>query len=74
MSASGDMNFFIAAEAALARVAGLRQSERTELVDNLNEVSPRGAAGPYALRRLERQRPDLYAKVLTGDVSPHRAW
>lgn len=34
---------------------------------------PDGTSATYALRRLRRERPDLHARVLAGELSPHRA-
>ena len=33
----------------------------------------RGHARQYALRRLRKDRPDLHARVLAGEMKPHRA-
>jgi hypothetical protein len=45
-----------------------RQGERTDLVDNVNEVSrPTGNTEAQALRRLRKDRPDLHARVLNGE-------
>jgi hypothetical protein len=32
---------------------------------------PAGNTRAYALRRLREQRPDIHARVLTGELSPH---
>ena len=49
------------AERALATVAGATHGgDRTGKTDNIN-LAPDGTARAYAYRRLERQRPDLYA-------------
>lgn len=51
-----------------------KQGERTDLVDNINEVSrPDGTSREAALRRLRKDRPDLHAKVLAGEMSAHAA-
>ena len=50
-----------------------RQGERTDLVDIINEVRPNGTSRDQALRRLRKDRPDLHAKVLAGELSAHRA-
>jgi hypothetical protein len=42
-------------------------------VDNVNGSRPVGNARDQALRRLRRQRPDLHARVLAGELSAHRA-
>jgi hypothetical protein len=46
-------------------------------VDNghrdVNGSRPTGNSAAAALRRLERQRPDLLDRVLAGELSPHAA-
>jgi len=44
-------------------------------VDNVNssEDRPAGNAATHALRRLRRERPDLHARVLARELSPHAA-
>jgi hypothetical protein len=32
---------------------------------------PTGTSRAYALRRLREQRPDIHARVLAGEISPH---
>ncbi|MGY3520200.1 hypothetical protein ACVMYR_28235 [Micromonospora sp. PTRAS2] len=52
-----------------------RPGQRTDLVDNRNEVAsvPRGTSKDYALRRLRKDAPDLHAEVLAGNLSAHAA-
>lgn len=51
-----------------------RQGERTDLVYNVNEVvRPDGNTAQHALRKLRSDRPDLHARVLAGECSPHAA-
>lgn len=52
-----------------------RQGERTDFVDNINEVEkrPDGTSAEQALRRLRKDRPDLHARVLANELSPHAA-
>ena len=56
-----------------------RQGERTDLIphlyDNVQEVAkaPTGNSSNAALRRLRAQRPDLHARVLAHELSPHAA-
>lgn len=54
---------------------GSRPGERTDLVNNINEVppAPRGTSREYALRRLRAQSPSLHAEVLAGNLSAHAA-
>lgn len=40
--------------------------------DNVT-LKPGGNAAAQALRRLRKDRPDLHARVLAGELSPHRA-
>lgn len=61
---------------ALDRATGHNQGERTDLLDNIQEVSvgaPSGTSAARALRRLRKDRPDLHARVLAGEASPHGA-
>lgn len=60
---------------ALDRVTKGRQGERTDLVDNINEVqsSPDGTSAAYALRKLRTDAPELHERVIAGDLSPHAA-
>lgn len=65
---------------ALDRVLAHRQGERTDIVSNRNEVPssateerPVGTTAQYAIRRLRKDRPDLHAKVLAGELKPHAA-
>ncbi|HZC04438.1 MAG TPA: hypothetical protein VE338_02260, partial [Ktedonobacterales bacterium] len=37
------------------------------------DVAPMGNSTDAAIRRLRKDRPDLHAQVLAGDLSPHRA-
>lgn len=57
------------------RAVGHNQGQRTDLVDNVNEVQARpvGNAAQTALRRLHKDRPDLHARVLAHNLSPHAA-
>jgi hypothetical protein len=47
----------------------------TKNLDNtegdINGFRPTGTSAAAALRRLERQRPDLLDQVLAGEISPH---
>jgi len=53
-----------------------QQGKRTDLVDNkiavINEVErPTGTSAAAALRRLRKDRPEIHARVLAGELSPH---
>jgi len=51
-----------------------KQGQRNDLVDNVNYVnSPDGNANTYALRKLRKDRPDLHAKVIAGELTPNSA-
>lgn len=41
-------------------------------IRNSNEA-PAGTSSDYALRRLRKDRPDLHAQVIAGEMSPHAA-
>lgn len=59
---------------AIDRATAGRQGERTDLVDNIHEVQrPSGTGSAAALRRLRKDRPDLHARVLAGELSPNAA-
>lgn len=63
----------VAADLLDQALAG-RPGERTDLVDNINEVSkPDGTSKEAGLRRLRKDRPDLHAEVLAGNLSTHAA-
>ena len=57
---------------ALQRAVGSNQ--HTEPVDNVHtQERPSGNEASRALRRLRKDRPDLHARVLAGELSPHAA-
>jgi hypothetical protein len=61
---------------ALDKATTGRQGERTDPVNNVNEVSeerPVGNSNTYALRKLRRDRPDLHRSVLDEEITPHAA-
>lgn len=60
---------------AIDKAIGSQQGKRTDLFDNVQEVTeaPTGNASATALRRLRKDRPDLHAEVLAGEKSPHAA-
>jgi hypothetical protein len=51
------------------------QGQRNDLVDNINDVanSPDGTSREAALRKLRKDRPDLHARVLNEELTPHAA-
>jgi hypothetical protein len=52
-----------------------RQGERTDLFDNIKDVSkaPTGTSQQQALRKLRKDRPDLHERVLSRGISAHAA-
>lgn len=52
---------------------GQEPGARTDLVYNIHEVRPSGTGTQRALRRIRKDRPDLYSKVLAEEITPHRA-
>lgn len=51
-----------------------QQGHRTDLHNNVMEVKQvQGNSKSYTVHRLERERPDLYEQVLTGDITPNAA-
>jgi hypothetical protein len=59
----------------LDRTVAHRQGERTDLYNNVKEVesAPVGNSAEYALRKLRKDAPELHARVIAGDLSPHGA-
>jgi hypothetical protein len=55
--------------------AQLRPGGRPKTVDNgnsnINSSRPTGGSKAYALRRLRKDRPDIHARVLAGEISAH---
>jgi len=50
------------------------QGSRTDLVDNVTQVGkPKGNSRSYAVSRLQREAPDLFAKVAAGEISANAA-
>jgi len=54
---------------------GRHSSDRINIVnsDYGERYHPEGNSRAYALRRLRKNRPDLHARVLAGELSPHAA-
>lgn len=44
-----------------------------EGINIMNSLAPRGTSKEYALRKLRKDAPELHARVLAGDLSPHAA-
>lgn len=56
--------------------AGSRQGERTDIVNNVNDVTvtrPQGNSRERALRKLRKDAPELHAEVIAGRLSTHAA-
>lgn len=51
--------------------AGPGRGKKT--VDNINRFPKGGTSEAYLLRRLKRDRPELAARVVSGELTPHRA-
>lgn len=50
------------------------QGRRTDLVDNVTQVQkPKGNSRSYAVSRLQREAPELFAKVAAGEISANAA-
>lgn len=64
-------------EAMRQKAGGDRQSEKAKsIVYNINnafEDRPSGTSKDYTLRRLRKHHPDLHARVLAGELAPHKA-
>ncbi len=53
---------------------GDRQSESKSISDNITNASvDRGTSKSYTVSRLKRDRPDLFERVVSGDLSANRA-
>lgn len=53
-----------------------RQGKRTDLLNNMKEVTaayPRGTSKDYALRKLRKDAPELHAEVIAGRLTAHAA-
>ena len=66
-----------AIDRVMMREAGDGKNQHTKCLDNnVNEAKesrPTGNTRSAALRRLRKDRPDLHAKVIAGELSAHRA-
>jgi hypothetical protein len=53
----------------------MAEKRPTMPVDRLRETAARqyGNSSHAAIRRLRKDRPDLYARVMAGELSPHAA-
>jgi hypothetical protein len=50
------------------------QGHRSDLVDNINEVSTKkGTSKAYTVSRLKRESPELFAQVVAGELSANAA-
>lgn len=50
------------------------QGKRNDLVDNINEVSTtKGTSKAYTVSRLKRESPELFEKVVAGELSANAA-
>lgn len=63
---------------ALNQAIGSHQGQRTDLEDNFHNIvmevkKKQGNDKAYALRKLQKDRPDLHAQVLACEISPHKA-
>jgi hypothetical protein len=58
---------------AIDQVTGHNQGQRTDLVNNINEVRPQGTSQAQALRRLRKDAPELHADVLAERLTAHAA-
>lgn len=54
---------------AIDRATKGKQGERTNLVDNVNDVKPDGNSKQSAIRRLRKDRPDLHANKRPASIS-----
>jgi hypothetical protein len=48
-----------------------RKGEHKSKIDNIQLAAPTGTSAAAALRRLRKDRPDIHAEVLAGELSPH---
>jgi hypothetical protein len=52
---------------------GDRRSDNFKFDNVKLDLSETGNSRAYALRRLRKDRPDLHARILLGEISPHQA-
>lgn len=60
----------------LVKVTKGKQGKRNDLFDNVKEVNtkpPTGNSDAYALCKLNKDRPDLHAKVISGELTANKA-
>jgi hypothetical protein len=51
-----------------------KQGQRTDIVHNINEVrTSKGTSRAYTVSRLQREAPELFAKVAAGEISANAA-
>jgi hypothetical protein len=61
-------------EAIVERPGGDRQSETKSINDNIiNTLSSQGTSKAYIVSRLKRDRPDLFERVVAGELSANKA-
>ena len=48
-----------------------RPKENVRDENDVTNISPRSDTVPYAIARLRKDRPDIHARVLAGELSPH---
>lgn len=58
---------------AMWRDAMKEQGKRNDLVDNINEVRPKGTSREYTLSRLRSQHPKIFEEVKAGKLSANAA-
>ena len=60
--------------ATTQEAGGDRRSKKAQtIVDNINNGRSSGTAKDYTLDRLDRERPDLYERVVDGEMSANAA-
>jgi hypothetical protein len=67
----GDLATLDLIDHELQRGPGRPSAEET--FDNIQEFAPTGTSRLRAIRDLRAARPDLHARVITGELTPHRA-
>jgi hypothetical protein len=60
------------ASAVTGKLGGDRQSKKAKSSsDNITTASDRGTAKSYAMRRLKKDKPNIYKRVVAGEISAH---
>jgi hypothetical protein len=69
---SGDAGNLFVRTFQARKEAGQQQTEADEVVTKSSEISPKKPAASYWMQRLSKERPDIAARVIAGEISCYR--